>query len=96
MAVTVTPVLAGDNMYIADIEATADSDVSSGNIAHGLGDAPLDISLTALKPEHYLSTPYVSTKDATNVVITMANATDSGVSGAQTRVIIRRPHSMQQ
>lgn len=96
MAVTVTPILAGENMYIADIEATADADVSSGNIAHGLGDAPLDISLVPLQAEHYLSAPYVSTKDATNVVVTMENATNSGVAGAQTRVVIRRPHTLGQ
>jgi len=96
MAVTVTPVLAGANIYIADITATADADVTSGNIAHGLGAAPLDISLTPLKAEHYVSTPYVSTKDATNVVVTMSNASGSGVAGAQTRVTIRRPHSLVQ
>lgn len=94
MAVTVTPVLAGANMYIADIEMTAGGDVSSGNIAHGLGAVPLDISVAPLLADFYNKTPYVTTIDAVNVVLTTAGA--GGVVGDQMRVIIRRPFRMVQ
>lgn len=94
MAVTVTPVLAGANTYIADVEMTVIGDVSSGNIAHGLGAIPLDVSVAPLLADYYNKTPYVTTIDITNVVITCAAA--GGAAGDQMRVIIRRPFRMVQ
>lgn len=94
MAVTVTPVLAGANTYIADVEMTAGGDVSSGNIAHGLGAIPLDVSVSPLLLDFYNKTPYVTTIDITNVVVTCAAA--GGVANDQMRVIIRRPFRMVQ
>lgn len=95
MAVTVTTVLAGKTIFIADIEATADADVSSGNIAHGLGAVPLDFSIVNLQQAPAaLSAWALTTKDATNLVLTASNAVGSGAAGAQVRIIARLPHSI--
>ncbi len=94
MAVTVTPILAGSNIHIVDIEMDAGGDVSSGNIAHGLGAIPLEVSIVPLLADFYNKTPYATTIDITNVVITTAAA--GGVANDQMRIIIRRPFRMVQ
>ena len=94
MAVNVTGVLAGANTFIADIEITA-ADVTSGNIAHGLGAVPLDFELVPLRLLCYTSTPFFATVDNTNVVLTFSGAgADAGFD--QMRIIIRRPFRMVQ
>lgn len=94
MAVTVTTILAGTSRFIADLESTADADVTSGNIAHGLGAAPLSLFLTALLVEFYLSEPALTTVDATNLVVTLANNVGAGVAGDQMRIECQLPHSL--
>lgn len=94
MAVTVTTVLAGTSRFIADIESTADADITSGNIAHGLGAIPLSVKLTPLLTEFFTSAPNVSTIDGTNLVVTLANAVGSGVANAQMRIEAELPHSL--
>ena len=92
MAVTITTILAGSSRFIADLEATVNADVTSGNIAHGLGVVPLSVYLTALLVEFYPSTPALTTIDTTNLVVTMANA--GGVGGDQMRIECSLPHSL--
>lgn len=94
MAVTVTTILAGTSRFIADLEATADGDITSGNIAHGLGAIPLSIYLTALLVEFYTSIPALTTVDITNLVVTMSNAGGSGVANDQMRIECSLPHSL--
>lgn len=94
MAVNVTGVLAGANIYIADIEITA-GDVTSGNLAHGLGAVPLEVEVTPLRLLCYTSTPFVATLDNTNVVLTFSGA-GADIGFDQMRVIVRRPFRMVQ
>jgi len=95
MAVTVTPVFAGATRFIADVEATADGDLTSGNIAHGLGAVPLSVFVTPLQQAAgALSAWAATTLDATNVVLTKSGAAGSGVAGAQVRVEVALPHSL--
>lgn len=94
MAVNVTGVLAGANIFIADIEITA-ADVASGNIPHGLGAAPLEVEVTPLRLSCYASTPFFAVYDATNLALTFSGAgADAGFD--QMRVIARRPFRMVQ
>ena len=93
MAVTVTTVSQDADSFVFDVETTADADVSSGNVAHGLGPgAPFKVFLTALQQaEALLSGWAVTTIDGTNVVLTASAAVGSGVAGAQIRcTVIRR------
>lgn len=92
MAITNTTVLAGTTTFIVDTEATAAGDVSTGNMAHGLGAIPLDVSITPLLLDFYTKTPFVATLDATNVVLTLANA--GGVANAQIRTRVSLPHTI--
>lgn len=94
-AVTVTTVLAGVTTFIADVEATADADVTTGNIAHGLGAVPQLLTLCPLlQAEAALSQWAITTADATNLVATAANAVGSGGAGNQVRLIASLPHSL--
>lgn len=92
MAITNTVVLAGTTTYIVDTEATAAGDISTGNMPHGLGAIPLDVSLTPLALDFYTKLPFVATLDATNVVLTLANA--GGVGGDQIRTRVSLPHTL--
>lgn len=95
MAVTVTPVLAGVTTFIADVEATADADVTTGNIAHGLGVAPAHLSVAnLLQAAAALSAWALTTVNATNIVGTAANAVGSGAAGNQVRFSVMAPHSI--
>ncbi len=97
MAVTVTPVLAGKTKYICDIEATADADTDTGNVPHGLGAIPLEVSVAPLQQVAAgLSLWAVSTIDAVNIVVTKSVAAGSGVAGNQVRVTVSLPHSLTQ
>ena len=45
MAITVTDILAGTDTYIADV-ASDGTDVASGNIPHGLGAIPSEVTIS--------------------------------------------------
>ena len=94
MAVNLTTVLAGTTMSIVDVEATADAD-DTATIPHGLGAAPLVVILTGLQPEaETLSDWVASTINGTNVILTKQTDANSGVAGAQVRMIAMLPHSI--
>lgn len=92
MAVTLTPILAGKDTYIVDVVVDA-ADLSSGNIAHGLGVIPKSVNITNKVATVATSAAWAaSTIDITNVVITRHV---TGASTADTvRVIIKTPHSI--
>lgn len=92
MAVTITPVLAGKDAYIADIAVSA-AELSSGNIAHGLGAVPKEVEITPLVAVVAASAGWaVTTIDATNIVLTRHT---TGASTADTvRLTAKRPHSI--
>lgn len=96
MAVTNTTVLAGTSTFIFDIAATADADVTTGNVAHGLGAIPLDISgvQTLSQAIGALSAWAVTTVDITNVVCTKLATVGSGSATKQYRVRVSLPHSI--
>lgn len=95
MAVTVTTVLAGVYTFIADVEATADGDTDTGNVAHGLPAAPQDVALCPLlQAEAGVSLWAVTTIDATNLVLTKSTGAGSGGAGNQVRVVASLPHSL--
>jgi hypothetical protein len=73
-----------------------DTTASTVTIPHGLRrllSAPQEVTLTALRAEGLTSQWYAGTIDTTNVILTRAVLTASS-SGAQLRVIIKRPHSI--
>ena len=96
-AVTITVVLQGtsrSSMHIADVEATADADVTA-TMPHALGVIPLSVILTPLlQAPAALSLWAATTIDATNVVGTAATTASSGSAGVQVRFIISRPHTI--
>ena len=92
MAVTLTTILAGTSRHITDIIATAAGDITSGNIAHGLGAIPLSLVLTPLALDFFTKTPFIVTADITNLVVTMVNA--GGVAGPTMRIEAAIPHSL--
>lgn len=91
MAITITVILAGTDTYIADVAADG-ADTTSGNIAHGLGAAPLNVNITPRTANAASVGAWAATTiDATNVVVTR----DAGGAAASTfRVTIKRPHSI--
>lgn len=94
MAVTVTPVLAGIQLHISDVEATADADTTA-TVPHGLPSTPTVVLITPLQQaEAGLSLWAATTIDGTNVVATKSTAVGSGVAGAQLRVHAMVPHSL--
>ena len=92
MALTNTTILAGTTTFIVDTEATAAGDITTGNIAHGLGAVPLDVSVTPLLLDFYTKQPFVVTLDITNVVLTLVNA--GGVANDQIRTRVSLPHTL--
>lgn len=94
MAVNVTTILAGANSHISDVEATADADATTGNIAHGLGEAPLIPFVTPRAAAARLSL-WICTSDNTNyVLLKAAGVGGSGAAGIQVRGGVLRPHSI--
>lgn len=93
MAVTVTPVHAGSDFKTWDIIASADADTTA-TIAHGMAEAPRDVTIRPLLDAAHESRWFVSTADTTNVVLTKGTAVGSGNASAQIRVQVRRPHSL--
>ena len=98
MAVNVTPnvALSGEYTKVFDIEATADGDTVTGNIAHGLGAVPRSISIVGLTVAAQLSLWVATTIDATNIELTKDTAAGSGAVGNQVRLIVSLPHSITQ
>lgn len=94
MAVTITTVLAGADTFIFDVEATADGDTGTGAVAHGLGTAPLMVTLTPLLAAARVSDWIVSAVDATSVTLAKTTAAGGGATGNQVRCVVRRPHSI--
>lgn len=93
MAVTVTPVLAGQTSHVSDVEATADADTTA-TVPHGLGVAPSIVILTHRAAEARISDWIATTIDATNVVCLKTTTAGSGAAGVQLRVAAMRPHSL--
>lgn len=95
MGVTVTTVLAGTAMYIADVKATADSDTTA-TCPHGLSVAPLDVTFTQTLSQALtaLSAWAATTIDATNIVLTKLTSTGSGNASNQVRVKASLPHTL--
>lgn len=94
MAVTVTPVLSGANLHVADVIATADADVAAV-VPHGLGAAPTIVILTdMLTVVSTLSAWAAGVIDATNVNCVATAAVGSGDALVQLRVIASLPHSL--
>ena len=96
MAVTVTTVLAGTSRFICDVAATADVDVTTGPIPHGLGAIPLSKIMTPLQIFVLANRPNwaVTTCDGTNVVAGKTANGGSGIGGNQIRVDVSLPHSL--
>lgn len=91
MAITITVVLAGKDTYIATIAAST-SDVSSGNIAHGLGAAPLEVEITPVTADVATIPSWAATTiDATNIVLTRDS---TGAAASTVRLVAKRPHSI--
>lgn len=94
MAVTVTNILVGSTNRIFDVEATADADTGSGNVAHGLAETPLEVVLTPLLAAARISDWILTTRDGTNVAVGKTTTVGSGAAGAQVRVHASLPHSI--
>jgi len=92
--VTVTTVLAGTDMYIATVVASADGDTTA-TIPHGLGAIPLEFYATQLLSQALTALSAWSWAiDTTNLVGTKLASTGSGNAAAQVRVVVKRPHSI--
>lgn len=91
MAIVITVILAGKDTYIADVAADG-ADVTSGNIAHGLGAVPKEVEIAPRSAAAAAVPRWAATTiDATNIVITR----DAGGAAAATvRVTAKRPHSI--
>jgi hypothetical protein len=83
-------------MYIETVIASADGDTSSGNMAHGLGAAPLFVTATQMLSQALtaLSAWAITTVDGTNLVATKLASTGSGNAGVQLRVVGWVPHTV--
>lgn len=92
MAVTITPVLAGVDTYIATVTASAGSDLSSGDITHGLNGVPLDVQITPVTADAAGVPVWAATTISATKVILTRDAT--GAAASTVRVVIRLPHSI--
>jgi len=95
-AVTVTTTLAGKNAFAATVTATADADVTTGNIAHGLSAAPLIYGITQILSQALaaMSNWALTTVNATNLVGTKLATTGSGNGSPQILIFALLPHSL--
>ena len=96
MAVTDTTVLAGSSRFIVDITATANGDVTTGNVPHGLGATPLSAAIALIQNFAAAANPGwgLTTIDATNIVGTCSADAGTGVAGVQVRLEVQLPHSL--
>lgn len=99
MAVTITPVNtvpAGGLRATFDVKASADADTTA-TIAHGLpagSDTKIKVTLEPTHAAFYTSTWIVTSRDATNVVLTKSTAVSSGNAANQVRATIEQVHSL--
>lgn len=94
MAVVVTTIFDGTDTFIADVSYTATAD-KTATIAHTLGAAPGEVTLTPLAPEpFYVGQARVTTINTTNVIVTKTSVAASSNAAAAIRVIIKRPHTL--
>lgn len=102
--ISLSNTLQGADFFRTDvIAATADE---TATIAHGLGaisnsakapfrgDPPVDVTLTPILVDFYLSEWIVSSVDTTNVVLVKRSQSLSGSASPQCRLTVRRPHSI--
>jgi hypothetical protein len=97
MAVTVSAVQRlGRLLSTFTVQATADADVTTGNVAHGLGFIPDFVIITPLLPEGVLKrwSWDVANTDATNIVLIGANVVGSGAATPQIRCWCGTIHSL--
>lgn len=96
MAVTIATEFRTNDEVIFTIIATADADVTTGNIAHGLGAIPKAIIIPGGAAEAQRAAAALSlwglnaTPDATNVSLGCSNAAGSGNAAIQCRVLCQR------
>jgi hypothetical protein len=104
MSIVTSNVFQGSDFFKADlIASTADL---TANINHGLGAikaaagsgigglAPLDVTLTPLHADYYLSQWLVTAINTTLVTVVKRSQSLSGGAAAQAKLIVRRPHSI--
>lgn len=91
MAITLTPVHTGTNEYTVDV-ASDGTDLSSGNIVHGLTGVPESVELTLLTADVASIPSWAATTiDGTNVIVTRDT---TGAAASTVRVTIKTPHSI--
>lgn len=98
MAVTVTEINAGDgargNVRIWDITKSADGDTTSGNIAHGFGATPEEVSIVPMAGAPHIALPRFTTVDGTNLVVGFQTTAGAGSASVCCRVIAKRPTAL--
>lgn len=95
MAMSSTVAYAGTNTRTFDVIASADADSGDLVITHGLGAAPVDVTITPLLGAGGTANWSVKTITSTTITITKnSTAAGSGNAAAQLRVTARLPHSL--
>jgi hypothetical protein len=95
MAITVTAVTPqGVTTKAWSIVATLDGDTASGNIPHGFGAAPFVVFVSPRLAAGVLAGWFVSTIDATNIVVTKGTTVGSGNAGVQAVLYALAPHTL--
>jgi len=102
--ISLSNTLQGADFFRTDvIAATADL---TATIAHGLGaisnsakapfrgDPPVDVTLTPIAVDFYLSEWIVSSVNTTNVILVKRSQSLSGNAAPQCQLTVRRPHSI--
>jgi len=93
MAATVTTVLAGQNLFIADVAWGADADTAV-DVNHGLGITPLQVSITPTAAAAATVANCATTIDATKVTVTKNGVGAGSAAASSCRIAIARPHSI--
>ena len=95
MSITVATILDGADTFIANVEAATDTVTTATLLAatHGCGTVP-EVYLIPLTHHYYISQWRYTIDALGNITCTKGTAVGSGVTGAQLRVIIKRPHSI--
>ena len=104
MPITTSNTFQGVDFFKTDLIASTTA--TSLGIAHGLGAikaaagtgigglAPLDVTLTALNNDFYLSRWFIVSINTTTVTVQKATTSLSGGAAVQAKLIVRRPHSI--
>jgi hypothetical protein len=93
MALTVSVVEQGETLYVGTVAATADADATI-DVPHGLGAAPLDVSILPLQAAARISNWVVTAIGAVNITLAKTTDVGSGAAGPQLRVTAKLPHSI--